>query len=721
MNFQSMKLTLLVAGMLNSLILWAQQPSGTMRQDSLELEDLFNMSIEELLNVKVGLASKKYEAIQHAPGMITSYSAQDIENMGYYTLRDLSDITSGYSTFSAYGETNLETRGQKTDSWNVSKHLLLIDGIPANHARANSAPLDYQIPLFFADQVEFLKGPGSALYGPSAFYGVMNIRTKSPNRNGSAAHVKMSGGTLAADRRLMANSYIKKEAGQFNLNVGYHKRGFSGDSLGVPSANLNYDNDNAFFLHSAYSIDTGPMNGLAIGGIYMRRSSHGGEFWGSPPSPNNLLTWETLIPFLKYKKTLNTHLTLNSYLKYNASTEKAIHSVGRGQRVIITTPIPITGYDLTTDNWEALAELYYTDNQHNSLITGINYDTRRELASPRSFNHDVMVDISTTDSVSYQYVYKEHPGTIRTNVFSAFSQYQHDFDVLQGLSLTLGARFDYGFNEAGKYHQLSPRIGLVQRISRQLTVKALYGQALLAPGIKENGYNMETIRYIKNSGGTGNPADIPELNAEVIQTLEGGFNLTSKHLTLDVAVFQSTTSQAMEFVGYTFTDKDGKEQQPRYFKNTKGEIRSTGFEIDVQYIPTKNLRFRLNHAFAKAYVGDSADFVNVPTHKTNGVVTYSSTHRLKFTATLISRNMWGFQVPKATYDHPDLDISKDGILSGYSVVDLNLLVPLTRQISLEAQGRNLFNTHWKQPSLLGQSSMIPIKSRHFLVTLALKL
>lgn len=716
-----LKSIILLVSLLNVLIVNAQYSFVHQQQDSLDLKDLLEMSIEEILNINVRLATKQYESIRNAPGMITAYSAREIENMGYYTLSDLANITSGYSTFSAYGETNLETRGQKTDSWNVSKHLLLIDGIPANHARANSAPLEYQIPLFFADQVEFLKGPGSALYGPSAFYGVMNITTHTSKRNGSAAHVKLSGGTLAADRRLMANSYIKKDAGQFNLNVGYYKRGFSGDSLGVPNTNLNYDNDNSILLHSAYTLSNGSLNGLAIGAIYMRRSSHGGEFWGSPPSPNNLLTWETLIPFVKYKKILNKHFTVNSYLKYNASTEKAIHSVGRGQRVIITTPVPMTGYDLTTDNWEALTELYYSDNKNNSLIAGLNFDTRRELPSPRSFNHDVLVDISTADSVSYHYLYKEHPGTIRTNVFSVFSQYQHDFDVLKGLSMTLGARFDYGFNEAGQYHQLSPRIGLVQKINRHVTIKALYGQALLAPGVKENGYNMETSRYIKDSGGTGNPSDIPELEAEVIQTLEGGVNFSRKNFTLDISIFRSTTLKALEFVGYTFIDQDGKEQQPRYFRNTSGELTSTGFEIDIQYIPTKNLRFRLNHASAKALIGDSLDFANVPTHKTNGILTYSSTGKYKFTTTFVNRTVWGFKVPKDTYDHPDLDISSDHILAGYSVFDLNILIPLSKTISFEAQGRNLFNTQWKQPSLLRQKSMIPIKSRHFLFTLALKL
>ncbi len=106
------------------------------------------LSLQDLVNLNITVASKTSEKISDAPGVITAYDANDVERYGYYTIKDLSNITSGYSSFSAFGETNLETRGKKAGSWNVSKHLLLVDGIPVNHARANSAPLEYQIPFF---------------------------------------------------------------------------------------------------------------------------------------------------------------------------------------------------------------------------------------------------------------------------------------------------------------------------------------------------------------------------------------------------------------------------------------------------------------------------------------------------------------------------------------------------------------------------------------------
>src|SRR5437868_232 len=85
------------------------------------------------------------------------------------------DVTAGYSSYSMYGENVFETRGQKAGAFVNNKHLVLIDGIPVNHGRGNSAIIGENFPLFFANRVEFLKGPASALYGTGAFFGVVNV------------------------------------------------------------------------------------------------------------------------------------------------------------------------------------------------------------------------------------------------------------------------------------------------------------------------------------------------------------------------------------------------------------------------------------------------------------------------------------------------------------------------------------------------------------------
>ena len=60
-------------------------------------EKYFTLSLAQLLNMEITVASKKSEKLSDAPGMITVYSDKDIEHYGYYTLGDLANVTSGYS------------------------------------------------------------------------------------------------------------------------------------------------------------------------------------------------------------------------------------------------------------------------------------------------------------------------------------------------------------------------------------------------------------------------------------------------------------------------------------------------------------------------------------------------------------------------------------------------------------------------------------------------
>ena len=124
--------------------------------------DLFQLDSKvSLMAIRVTVASKSEESILDVPANVTVYSAQDIKALGYYTLADLANITAGYSSYTIYGEKVFETRGQKAGSFNNNKHLLLIDGIPVSHARANSLRAEEELPLLFARQVEFLRAPAA--------------------------------------------------------------------------------------------------------------------------------------------------------------------------------------------------------------------------------------------------------------------------------------------------------------------------------------------------------------------------------------------------------------------------------------------------------------------------------------------------------------------------------------------------------------------------------
>jgi len=694
----------------------AQESKDSTRTDSensllLIIDDL---GVEDLLNMKVSVASKKEERISDAPGMITSYSSNDIERYGYYTLKDLANITSGYSTFSAFGETNVETRGQKAGSWNVSKHLLLVDGIPMNHARANSAPMEYNIPLFFADKVEFLKGPGSALYGTSAFYGVMSITPKSLKEKGVLAEGKITYGDIGNSKRIMANAISKTDIGQTSVSFSYFKKGFSGDSIGIPKNTKLFDNDNSIFVNSNFKFnDSHKLKGLGVGVIFTRRNSHAAEFWGATPSPVNEVTWEEFVPYLKFKRDISKKLNFNSYLKYNASTEQS--TFGASWSKFQKNDVPYDAYNYTTANIEALSEITYSINKTSSIIAGVNYDTRKELNSSTSFGYNVTAP--DTSSKGYTYNLVNYPGSLRVSVLSAYSQYQNRFNVLKGLILTAGFRFDYGFNEVGKYSQLSPRIGLVQKITDNFTAKALYGTALRVPGIKELALNQETIGKVNTNG--GNASGIGTISPEIIRSLEGGLNYNTNKFSVGIALFRNETLNALDGTQYAYKDNKGVEQKPNYFKNTNGKIVSKGIEFDGQVVLNQSVRFMLNHSLANAVINDTTQFTDVPTQKSNVSTTLVLPGDFKLATTAVFRMVHGYKTNKAIYGAETID--------GYSMLDMNFLIPIIKNMTIEFQVRNVFDTKWHQPSLLssptalGRPNMLPIGGRSFMFTLAIKM
>lgn len=535
-----------------------------------DIDTLFQLPLEKLMDIKITVASKNEEKISDAPGMVTAYTNDDIRKKGYYTISDLSDITSGYSSYTAYGEKTLETRGQKAGSWNNSKHLLLVDGIPINHVRAYSAPVEMQIPLFFADRVEFLKGPGSALYGVSAFYGVINIATTLLEEKGTTVKSKLSLGTWNNEKRIMAAVKDKKEGSYSQVNFAVYGRDFGAQHLGPDSLKSddrrNYDNDNSTFINLNHTITKGKLTGFSIGSIYMRKNSHMGDFWGPVTSPNNDITWEEIIPYVKYHKRINATHQFKSFIKYNQSLEKSTYgsywtSYPTVNDSVVTSnssgPIPVNttnGYSYKYFNLEGHAELNSTFNEKLNWINGLNYDVRSEQGGSNSYTFTSSSPDSTNQN---SYTYTPHVATEMFNTFSYYTQLQYQIpSLLEGATITAGMRLDAGVATSNSYFQPSPRVAIVQRITKKFNAKLLYGQALRAPGIKEIPTNKAIRKEIEDNG--GNPNSIKDVNAEKIRSIEAGLTFTDKKIMLSVAAFHNITIDALDGVKYTYTSSTGQ-------------------------------------------------------------------------------------------------------------------------------------------------------------------
>lgn len=174
--------------------------------------------LEDLLAAPVYAASKYSQKAAQAPASVTVLTAGDIRTYGWRTLAEVLNAVRGVHVRADQAYDYLGVRGFSRPGDYSSRVLLLIDGVRANENFYDSALIGREFPLDIGliERVEFIAGPGSALYGSNAVYGVVNVITRSAaNLRGNELTLK---GGSARDRKLSAT--LGRDIGSGTLLVG---------------------------------------------------------------------------------------------------------------------------------------------------------------------------------------------------------------------------------------------------------------------------------------------------------------------------------------------------------------------------------------------------------------------------------------------------------------------------------------------------------------------
>ncbi|MCL6264656.1 TonB-dependent receptor [Craterilacuibacter sp. RT1T] len=150
--------------------------------DSHDQGNLLAGSLEDLLATEVVGASKSRQLIAEAPANVTIITAEDIRRYGYRTLAQALSRVAGLQVSVGYQTASVASRGSSANQfydWN-SRLLLMIDGHRMNDGLFDQALLSYDsiVDLQTVERIEFIKGPGAAMYGGNALFGVVNVITK---------------------------------------------------------------------------------------------------------------------------------------------------------------------------------------------------------------------------------------------------------------------------------------------------------------------------------------------------------------------------------------------------------------------------------------------------------------------------------------------------------------------------------------------------------------
>lgn len=450
---------------------------GTEAPQNAEIAATQTGMFHELLELnadRVTTASKAEEAIEDAPASISVITAAEIQRFGATRLIDVLDRFLGAQGMSTYFFKNnhLAIRGQAMDHRDKLM-LFLIDGRPVRESLTNgeSVPLYVAFPLQRIARIEFIRGPGSVLYGTQAVLGTVNIVTKH-----GAAQETGSNMAFAGDGIWRAEAATGLQLGDLQVALGANYLADTGPLWDGPyanypnalattrflqweragSANLRLDYKNLTVLahygssmQRRVSVDPWPENPFGEIELIIRRATVDLGYrldWG----PRNQATLDL---------TFNHH----SYAQPRLAAAHDARENGYNNDLMLEY----------THAWSIFDDLKLTAGATGSLLSGT-------IFSP---------SLTQTNGVLQPYdIYTQPPNPHPDINLPPYTEFWYSFyaqltyHLLDRLQLSAGAQVN---KVNGLPFDVTPRAAVIVHATENLTVKALYGEAFRSPSFFE--------------------------------------------------------------------------------------------------------------------------------------------------------------------------------------------------------------------------------------------
>ncbi len=165
-------------------------------------------TLEQILDETTQIATKTKLNVDYVPSVVSVLRGNEMRALGVQKVSDALSLIPGVQVFvNQFGQTTTVFRGfRNPNADKADKVKILIDGVAVGSEVSGSSSFVMDLPIELVERIEILRGPSSTVYGTGAFYGAVNIITKSAN--GSAANEFFVGG---------GSWYSKKIGGVFGI------------------------------------------------------------------------------------------------------------------------------------------------------------------------------------------------------------------------------------------------------------------------------------------------------------------------------------------------------------------------------------------------------------------------------------------------------------------------------------------------------------------------
>jgi len=513
------------------------------------VDDLTELSLEELMNIEVTTASKKEQTIAEAPASVTVITREDIRRYGYRNLAEALLRVAGLYVDNDLSYQYVGIRGFARPGDYNSRVLVLIDGHKLNDPVYDYAAIgeDFPIDIESIERIEVVKGPGSSLWGTNAVLGVINVITR---KGADIDGIRLTG-----------------EVGSHSRAKGFMELGKQfANGLDIAASFTGLDSDGRNHIYFDEYDDPATNNGVAedIDGTEAMRGYVSAYYEGLrfmfvknqrdrefPTAPYFTVFNEsgtgavsgTTFTELSYEHPLfervNGNLFVRVYHDWAEYVADFVYDYGYGE-----PPLPVNKDKGDSRSWGTEIRYSMDLGPRVSLTTGAEYVDAYDL------------NLENYDDDPWYWPYLDLDGS-----FDLASLYvQADFELLDNLLLVAGVRHD-DYSTFGD-HQ-SPRVALIFNPIDSSTLKLLYGQAFRAPDFFELDYAWPGSNYAN-----------PDLEPEEIETWELVWEQRIGNHTRVVA-------NLFHFEMDDIIEKVPVEPTMSQFQN-KGTVKSRGAELMVE-------------------------------------------------------------------------------------------------------------------------------------------
>jgi outer membrane receptor for ferrienterochelin and colicin len=513
-----------------------------------DLDSLLNLSayteeseLQKNLNKGLTVSSSKALSTRETPGIISLITAEEIQNAG---ARDLTDILRLVPGFDVGQDLQFVLGIGLRGNWaNEGKVMVLMDGQPFNELLYQTVAIGNRFPVDAIEQIEIIRGPGSAIYGGSAEYGVINIKTKAAESLNGVAVYGTGGFHADAVGRTNGGVMVSRK----NDNVSWDASFYRGK--GIVSDQKNYQDlyKDSTVQNLAKTTIADPMN-LNFGLRYKGLSARAMYDYYKTSDPFLYIFFKNFSADVKYSLKVNPKLTVVPQVKY-------YHQ------------IPWSWGDRKSE------ESFF------------------KIKAERLYGQVEMIyDISRKVNVNFGGIYFEDKGTDlltdsafhgnKTMMLQNFAFFGQGLIKHRLVNATIGFRYEKNNRYGAAF---VPRIALTKKIEN-FHFKILYSQAFRAPSIQN--INKELV------AGKIKPekSDVAEV--------ELGYQFTPEML-FTINAFSITTKKILIYGSQGIAGVDFSEW---YTNATKSGSR--GFEV-IYSIRKKVFYANLTYSFSSAIKVDS--------------------------------------------------------------------------------------------------------------------